>query len=267
VKLSNNIIASNTGGSAYNGGSGIWAVANYTNPAIIIENNTITNNFCSLNAGTGGVLIWNCGNTAIKNNIIYGNLPALQLKSITSTLSVTYNDIQGGYTGTTNINVNPQFAATNYSLLAGSPCIDAGDVSGSYNDLADPLNPGNALLPSQGTLRNDIGAYGGPCTSDLPVFNSATGMNTVLNKENNVLLYPNPARSNTFLELTLKNPGSVRSIIYDILGNEIKRVCDNELTSGSHRFTINCDALNPGTYYVSVTTQDLTQVKKLIVTK
>ena len=63
----------------------------------------------------------------------------------------TYCDIQGGYAGLGNTNVNPQFANTNsYVLSENSPCIDAGDPAPQFYDQAFP--------PSQGGDRNDMGA-------------------------------------------------------------------------------------------------------------
>ncbi len=49
-----------------------------------------------------------------------------------------------------------------YRIQSGSPAVDAGDPAAQYNDIEDPGNPGYALAPSQGTLTNDMGAYGGP---------------------------------------------------------------------------------------------------------
>ena len=54
-----------------------------------------------------------------------------------------------------NIFNNPLFAETiTYTLAANSPCIDAGNPGGAYLDTKFP--------PSQGTMVNDIGLYGGP---------------------------------------------------------------------------------------------------------
>ncbi len=51
-------------------------------------------------------------------------------------------------------------------LAADSPCIDAGDPDAASSDVEDPVNPGFALWPSQGTWRSST-ARAGPagCTS------------------------------------------------------------------------------------------------------
>lgn len=86
--------------------------------------------------------------------------------------SVTYTDLENGICAfaidstaavlwkTGNIRKNPLFAETDYYLTEESPCIDAGNPVADYNDPEDPLNPGFALFPAMGTLRNDMGVYG-----------------------------------------------------------------------------------------------------------
>ena len=63
-----------------------------------------------------------------------------------------------------NIFTNPLFVETNtYTLANNSPCIDAGNPAGTYQDLCFP--------PSKGTPVNDIGIWGGPyaCGSPAPM--------------------------------------------------------------------------------------------------
>jgi hypothetical protein len=56
-----------------------------------------------------------------------------------------------------NILQNPQFVdATNYYLSATSPCVDAGDPSGGYDDCL------RGIPFSLGTAVDDMGPYGGP---------------------------------------------------------------------------------------------------------
>jgi hypothetical protein len=164
----NNVIYKNSGGRDF-GGGGIWMNGNGSNPKLI-ENNTIIENSVPQNSG-GGILIQSTIATA-RNNIIWGNTAATepQISIAAGSMTVSYSDVQGGWTGTGNINQYPKFTDTSHYLLPSSPCIDAGNPSSVYNDPEDTLNPGSALFPSMGTLRNDMGAYGGGHRSALPYY-------------------------------------------------------------------------------------------------
>lgn len=47
------------------------------------------------------------------------------------------------------------------NLKKQSPCVDAGHPGSEYHDPEDPARPGFALWPAMGTIRDEIGAYGG----------------------------------------------------------------------------------------------------------
>jgi hypothetical protein len=161
--IKNNIIYHNKGGAV----DGCGGVMIYDSPdSVVVENNTIAGNV-SL-TGTGGVSISLAGAYVpdIENNIIWYNR---QVNSPQVSLSqpLTFNDVEDHlYTG--NISVNPDFADNTFLLADNSPCIDGGDTSSICNDLEDQNAPGKALLPSKGTIRNDIGAYGGLNTKLFP---------------------------------------------------------------------------------------------------
>ena len=191
-KIRNNLIVSNSGGADYYGGSAIWINNNMPSTPKIIENNTITNNFSSHTNGTGGILVWSAADVQMKNNIVYGNFPAMQLKTISSAPQVSFSNIQGGYAGTGNIDSDPLFTPTCYVLQSGSTCIDAGDTDPVYNDKEAAGNPGNAQYPSSGTIINDMGAYGGPAVTMMPFVATTTNVNEI-NNSNQITLYPNPA--------------------------------------------------------------------------
>ena len=123
-----------------------------------IINNTIVNNLSSQNYG--GLYVLNT-DPILMNNIFWGN-EGDELYSGSSTISVMFSDIEGGYPGQGNINSFPIFDdIVNYYLNPNSPCIDAGNPNSTYNDIENPNNPGFALFPAMGTLRNDMGVYGG----------------------------------------------------------------------------------------------------------
>ncbi|MBA2612214.1 MAG: T9SS type A sorting domain-containing protein [Bacteroidetes bacterium] len=255
VKLTNNVIASNTGGNSYNGGSGVWAVNNLSTTPIIIENNTIVNNYSSLTTGTGSILVWGCNNVLIHNNIIYGNLPAVQVKSITIAPAVTYCNIQGGYAGTGNINQNPMFSANNYYLANGSPCIDAGDPAIVYNDIQDPANLGNALFPSLALLNNDMGAYGGPCTSVLPPFTTVTELKKTLENINDLSVFPNPASSSFEIIFHSQDAQQIKIELYTILGEYVSTISNEKAVQGKNTFQMDKTGLANGTYFVKISDQ------------
>jgi hypothetical protein len=77
--------------------------------------------------------------------------------STSVTAVAKYSDIEGGWPGEGNIDAPPLFVNEtdfNFHLDASSPCIDAGSPSAEFNDACLP--------PGEGTVRNDMGAYGGP---------------------------------------------------------------------------------------------------------
>ncbi len=117
--------------SATSEGGGIY---NNNCPATII-NCTLTLNSAEAHSG-GGIYDENCSPT-IKNSIIYYQTSGVSISNdATSTPTVTYSDIQNGYTGTGNISSEPLFASGpkgNVYLLTTSECIDKG--TGEASDL------------------------------------------------------------------------------------------------------------------------------------
>jgi hypothetical protein len=98
-----------------------------------VVNSTITASSTGIRTSGGTV-------GSIENSIVWGNTN-FQLVGLTGAVSVSYSDIQGGYAGTGNIDLDPLFVnagALDYRLSAGSPCIDAGNSAAAdlpANDL------------------------------------------------------------------------------------------------------------------------------------
>ncbi len=85
--------------------------------------------------GSPGV-IQATGNVTVLNSIFWDNgaPPADNLSSV----GMSYCDVEGGYAGTGNIEVDPMFTSvTDRRLKPGSPCIDAGDGQGYIYELLD----------------------------------------------------------------------------------------------------------------------------------
>ncbi|MBN2008898.1 right-handed parallel beta-helix repeat-containing protein [candidate division KSB1 bacterium] len=138
AKVRNNIIVNNevfqavTGVQTF-GGGGIWI---YQTGPNLIENNTIVGNSAfgsgSTFAAKGGGILTSTSTSTIRNNILWDNTQdiggQLYVESTSShPVSVTYNDVQGGFEGETNVDTDPLFFGNYLYLSANSPCIDVGD--------------------------------------------------------------------------------------------------------------------------------------------
>jgi hypothetical protein len=240
----NNVIASNSGGQTFNGGSGLWILQNLGTTPKIIENNTIVNNFSTLSTGTGGIFVSNASNVILRNNIVWGNLPALQIKAISAAPSVTYSDVQGGYAGTGNINTDPLFDPNCYYLIALSPCVDAGDTAAQYNDIAVS---GFAVFPSMGTERNDMGAYGGPRTEACGCTATALTVSDRDDESSFIRIFPNPIKD--VFTISISNQWSMPDSRFEIIDLSGRIVHKQKIYSV--KTDVNCK-LSSGLYFIKV---------------
>ena len=226
--ISNNTISNNTTNS--NGG-GIFCYSN---------NSTITNNTIVNNSAVNGGALYCTGtsNPILRNTILWGNIASTSgqqvfLNDEGSDPNFYYCNVQGGtaafglngnfYTGIyqNNINADPLFVApsagsgtsydgvnADWSLQSGSPCINAGDPSGTYpaTDIA-----GNPRIIG-GTI--DIGAYEYQTIDAVAQYSSQTAF----------AVYPNPSSGKI----------QVISNQYSVIGIEIYNVMGEKIYSASH---------------------------------
>jgi len=109
--------------------------------------------------GGGAILNTNNSTATVRNCIMWGDTsPEIANSTLfVGAANVTFSNVQGGYTGTGNINADPLFVLPgnpnhNYRLLAGSPCINTGTNTGAPARDRDGTN-----RPLDGTV--DMGAY------------------------------------------------------------------------------------------------------------
>lgn len=95
------------------------------------------------------------GSPTVVNSIIWAN----SLNQLSGSPTVSYSNIEYGWTGASNIDSDPQFVSlTDFHLKPGSPCIDTGD-NGSVEqefDLAGNLRIAAGVI---GAVTVDMGPY------------------------------------------------------------------------------------------------------------
>jgi hypothetical protein len=268
-EVKNNIICVNYGSQSYGAGSGMWINGSFSRPKTFYNNTIVSNSAVS---GTPGIYGYGSVQASFTNNIVWGNTSPSGLQISGGNFTIRYCDVQGGYTGAGNLNVDPLFADSNYYLSSGSPCIDKGDSSTIYNDKEDPNNLGNALWPSRGTLRNDMGAYGGPLAKILT--NILIGIKQAGSKIPNGFAlyqnYPNPFNPSTRIKFDIPSnygKSSVKIIIYDLLGKETEVLLDKEMQPGSYEIEWNASGYSSGVYFYKINSGEYSETRKMILLK
>jgi hypothetical protein len=272
--LTNVLIADNSGPVG-----GITAGASN----VELVNVTVVNNTGSL---YGGLVIHDQSAISLKNCIFWGNSPQeiAFYHNTPGSLSVSFSDIQGGEAGIFNPNGSPvQWLEGNidedplfadgllpFTLLSGSPCIDAGDPDTVYNDPEDSNKPGYALWPAMGTVRSDKDAYGGPNTIYWIVTAVEDDKNEDLQQPTEFSLsqnYPNPFNPSTTIKYAIPKRTSVGLILYDILGREVEVLVNEDQDAGQYKINLNAGGLASGIYFYQLQAGSFIETKKMILMK
>ena len=143
----NNCLIRNNTASTYGGG---FALSN-SNP--VLTNVTITGN----SANTGSAIRCTSNSNPIIKNCILWNDGQQEISLSSSSVTATYSNIAGGWTGAGNINAPPLFVDegnNDYHLQNFSQCIGAGTISGAPSTDIE----GNSR-PNPAGSDPDIGAY------------------------------------------------------------------------------------------------------------
>ncbi len=296
--IENNIVSDNLAGGFGGGGIALWTT-NSLHPRTV-NNNIVSGNWTSTDGGGlyirydysslvnntvvgnsadstgGGVYILNYGGVqfpSLRNTIIRGNVASrdssISLLNTSTEVEVAYSDVEGGWPGTGNIDEAPLFADALYHLAAGSPCIDTGDPDAAYDDQCFP--------PSQGTARNDMGAYGGPLACAWPQGSagvSRPGGDRASSLESiQVGNYPNPFGRATEIRFDLAGAGGVDLVVYDVRGRRVRQLLAGAaLAAGPH--TALWDGLSdsgtevpPGVYFCRVRAAGMEGMHKMMLLK
>jgi len=161
ILFSNNLVLNNSySGTVDCHGT---AIGIQDNTVLGLINNTITGNESSPNGGA--LSTWNTISTKAMNNILWGNSAGTSKPEIAvwegEPADIVYSNIQGGWNGEGNIDVNPLFTDSLFHLSDSSQCIGAGsasyNISGAMLTAPEDDFEGN-IRPNPAASRPDMGA-------------------------------------------------------------------------------------------------------------
>lgn len=75
--------------------------------------------------------------------------------------------------------------------------------------------------------------------------------------------YPNPFNPSTKIKFALPQAEFVSVKVYDVLGNEVATLVNQELSSGSYEIQFNANSLSSGVYFYKLITSNYTETKKM----
>ncbi len=237
--------------------------------------------------GSGALYIWNnCSNVEAKNNILVNTrdespycASSIYLQSTNALLNSDYNDLS--------------YEASQYNYLVKS-------YSGSYSTLADWQVTGKDLhsyvempnfvdpyLHIDDTIATYIESRGIPIPGIDTDFDGdarhattpdigADELDGVVGVEDEITLptefaleqnYPNPFNPSTTFRYSIPAQSKVVIKVYDILGNEIATLMDEEKSIGTYELTWNAENLPSGVYFYQLRSGSFVETKKMLLLK
>jgi len=230
------------------------------------SNNTVVNNSATVSGGGIGVI----GGTIpqLINLIVWGNT-APSNPQISGTADVQYSDVEGGYSGTGNINSDPFFADSVFNLADSSLCIGAGidsiEISGTWY-YAPPFDYDGDPRPNPVDNFVDMGAQESPFPKIIDIIKKdLDNLPKIFSLKQN---YPNPFNPSTTIEFSIPKVEYVNLIVYNLLGQEVTTLVSEKLTPGEYKYTWDASHLASGVYIYKIQTDNgFTKTKKLLLIK
>ncbi len=153
------------------------------------------------------------------------------------------------------------------TLLADTPYLLTAGSDGGAGD--DVIIATSGQSPAQTSLFLDETATWGYVTSTPMIrmnFDASLGLKQLENKVG-MNIYPNPSHGNSTLTFNLENQSNIFISVTDLTGKVALTNEMGSLNSGSHKLSLNTEALSNGVYFVNINSNGVTSSQKLVVRK
>jgi subtilisin-like proprotein convertase family protein len=77
--------------------------------------------------------------------------------------------------------------------------------------------------------------------------------------------YPNPAKSTTTIEFSLKQPSDVQLVIFNMLGQPVAQLANDYFSAGNHLIVAGLHQLEPGQYFYQLKTDRFSKVMPMVI--
>lgn len=191
------------------------------------------------------------------------------LSSTAPVVSYAIDNIPGGGGG---IDLTDNFDTSEKYISMSTNRIQAG-ITGTGNDIAMVVSSGPYHLSPGDTAVVSFALLAGDNLSDLQVsalaaqvkYDTEVPLIETLNELWLGQSYPNPAFNDIALEFNLPETASVKLSIYNLLGQEVMLLLEDNLPRGRHRINAKVNHLGSGIYLYKLTANDVSLTGKMTV--
>jgi hypothetical protein len=177
------------------------------------------------------------------------------------------NGVNNGLSG--NLLVDA-FAVSGTIIFAGTGTSNG--INGTYRGIFLSTNSGASWTEENTGLTdtniislavNDSFLFAGAANSGVwrcPLSGFVTSaVSPVPSVENSVINYPNPFSQSTTISISPSESGAAIITVVNLLGEEVTKLFDGELTAGEHSFTWDASGVAPGSYWCIARLGDRTE--------
>ena len=148
----------------------------------------------------------------------------------------------------------------------------------SHSSITVTANSSHYIVPNWGDLQNqpvkiyqDIGNIG-TISDTIVVENQYTGIGEQLTSEMPCEFkleqnYPNPFNPSTIINFSVPKTSLVTIKVYDVLGNEVATLVNEEKIQGVYSVTFDASHLSSGVYFYKINSGNYSEVKKMVFIK
>jgi hypothetical protein len=191
-----------------------------------------------------------------------------------------YNSLKGFYKlnsqGGDQLFVTLWVAADTQAIGVGSILLND---AASYTEFAipityiDPATPNKCIISFQ--IFNPVGGINVTLGSEMYLDDLELSMDIVSDVENEFQPlafqleqnYPNPFNPSTKISYSIPQEGDVTLKIYDVLGNELATLINEEKPAGVYEVEFDASNLSSGIYFYKLTASSFVETKKMTVLK
>jgi hypothetical protein len=191
----------------------------------------------------------------------YSNIEGGQERVVTNQNGAVYW-LAGNLTGNPSMK---EVANSDYRLSDSSACLGTGIDSYAFDGIVYSA-PGYDIdgnsRPNPAGSMPDMGAYESPLTVSIEA-STIEIPETISLKQN----FPNPFNNSTVIEFYLPKKEFVELRIYNLLGQEVRKLIDSELQGGLYKVEFKAEELSSGIYIYRVAIKNNSLSRKCLLIK